>query len=599
MTDRRPWWERHREVLQEEEAALEDLADDGTPVTLDGQLLEAAQVRRYTLRHTCGDKTLDLAVTFSDWHPYFRPDVVAEQRLGTHQQPFDGTLCLFEGDTWHWDPSQTVGEMLAEQLPRLLAEQPDGATPLGRGAHVEPFVGYYDHKIETAVRVGETTDALADSDGGTFDVVLDRTDIPDVLRATMTAVRDAAGNVLWELDPQLRPEPGPARPLLGGPWVRLEQRPDGPSAADVYRAILATDPGVERIVREHDAGDGATVAVGAAVFEDSIRPHELGDAWLFVYEGHGPKPKQPKSHGRTTPKVVRPHFGPYLARAYRTDRRTVAERTPSLAPMAEAHVVQFGVGGIGAPLATDLARALVGRLTLVDYDTVQPGNTPRWELGGILHAGLVKAPTLAHHLTANYPHTKVAASVGKLGGRRGPDNLQPEWDAVHDLLEGADLVVDATAEIGVTHFLSDLTRELGVPLLVASATEGGWGGRIALFGTAPDDPCWSCIRHHTADGTLPVPPSDPEPATGHVHPAGCPDTTFTGTGFDVAAISNAAARLVAATLCGPTNGGYPPADWNVAIYRFRDTDNAYPGHAETFTVSRHPECGSCQARRSG
>ncbi len=599
MTDRRPWWERHREVLREEEEALEDFADDGTTVNLDDTFLNDAQVRRYTLTHTSANITLTLTITFSDWHPYFRPHVVAEQRLDTHQQPFDGTLCLFEGDTWHWDPAQTVGAMLNDQLPTLLAEQPDGATPLEPGAHVEPIVGYYDHKTETAVRVGETTDALAGCDGGTFDVVLDQTGIPDVLRGTLTAVRDAIGQVLWEPDPKLRPAPGAGRPLLTGPWVRLDTRPDGPSAADVLRAITIADPDATGRIREQDAGDGSTLSVAAAVFKDSIRPHERGDAWLFAYEGHGPKPPRQKSQGRTTPKSVRPHFGPDLARAYRTDRRTIAERTPSLAPLADAYVVVFGCGGIGAPLAADLARAGVGRLTLIDYDTIEPGNTPRWELGGILHVGQFKAPGLAHHLNNNYPYTNTDFRIGKIGGHRASGDLIPEWDVLHELLADATLVVDATAEIGVNLFLSDLTRELGLPLVIASATEGGWGGRVARLGVGPDDPCWSCIRHHTDDGTLPVPPHDPEPATGNVHPAGCPDPTFTGTGFDISAVSNGAARLVAATVCASTNGAYPQADWNVAIYKFRDADHAHAGSAKRFTVHRHPECKSCQARQSG
>ncbi len=151
----------------------------------------------------------------------------------------------------------------------------------------------------------------------------------------------------------------------------------------------------------------------------------------------------------------------------------------------------------------------------------------------------------------------------------------------------------------MSHFLSDLARERGVPMLIASTTEGGWGGRILHLGRGDDDPCWVCIRKHTEDGSLPTPPYDPDPATGNVHPGGCTTATFTAAGFDVAAVSLAAVRLAAAVLSAGAPNGYPPAEWNTAIYSFRDATRALPGSAKEFKVTRHPGCKSCNQRTSG
>ena len=45
--------------------------------------------------------------------------------------------------------------------------------------------------------------------------------------------------------------------------------------------------------------------------------------------------------------------------------------------LRQAHVLVVGVGGVGAYAAEMLCRAGVGRLTLVDADTVQPTNINR------------------------------------------------------------------------------------------------------------------------------------------------------------------------------------------------------------------------------
>lgn len=63
--------------------------------------------------------------------------------------------------------------------------------------------------------------------------------------------------------------------------------------------------------------------------------------------------------------------------------------------LREAHVLVVGVGGVGAYAAEMLCRAGVGRLTLVDADTVQPSNINR------------QLPAL--HSTVGHPKAEVLA----------------------------------------------------------------------------------------------------------------------------------------------------------------------------------------------
>lgn len=596
MTFNGPWWERHRQVLEDEESALRDLADGGE-IVLDDELLLRGQVRQYTLVHSCRGMTLDLTVTFSDQHPYFRPEVTAAQKTGVHQNPFNGQLCLLEGDTWYWDQSQTVGAMIREQLPRLLDDRPsapgnEAASAAADSGHVEPYVGYFSYAEGAAVRVGDTTAALSGVDGGTMTLVLDQGGIPEVMRGTVTELREARGQILWSAPGTVveRYSRG-VHPRIEVPWVRLSEVPGESRAEAVLKAVRDTVPAVAPSWQQ--VGGGAEVSVVAAVFEDAVRPFERGDAWLFVVRGRKPAPPQT---GRARP--PRPTVGPYLARAFRSDRRSMTERVPSLAELSGKKVVLFGAGGVGGPLAIEFAKAGTGTLAIVDKDAADPGIAARWPLG-FQYAGHDKAPALADFIRWQWPHSTVVHVNGYVGRPRMGGGGDPQWKSMHDLLHDADLVIDATAEIGVAYYLSDLTREMRLPLLIASTTEGGWGGRVIHLGTDDDAPCWYCIEAHTEDGTLPTPPSDPDAARGNVHPAGCTTTTFTAAGFDVASVSLGAMRLAGSLLASDADGGYPPANWNVTIYSFRDAATTLPGSGQAFLVTRHPDCESCKNRSSG
>lgn len=604
-----PWWERHRQVLEEEEADLRDLADNGD-IALDEVLLDQGQVRAYTLAHSVNGETFDLRVVFSDYHPYFRPTVQAEQRPGVHQNPFSGELCLVQGDTWLWDTEETVASMIRQQLPALLKDRPAGSAPAaaGGGEHVEPYVNYYEYAPLAAIRVPDTTEGLRDVEAGVAVVALDAQVEPGAIRGTLLSVRGKAdGLEIWKAPEdvlRLHDNGGEVKGVLV-PFVRLQAHPAHSDAASVQRDIRAAMP-ARLAVGPFTVNDFEMSAV-AGVFEDSRRPNESGDAWLFVFEGRGPQPaarRPPKrggklgksGAGRTTPQ--RETLKPYLARTFAVDRRAMTERVPSLSSLADKRVVVMGVGGVGAPLAIELAKAGVGDLDLVDWDTLNPGNAPRWPLG-YQAAGYPKSLLLADHINRHWPYTTARPFGWKVGGPRTASLTNPDWADFYNVIRDADLVVDATAEVGVTYFLSDLTRELRLPLIIASTTEGGWGGRIARLSGDGTGPCWSCIRHHAEDETPAAPPADPDAATGNVHPAGCTTTTFTAAGFDVSTVSMGAARLAASVLTAGADPAYPPADWNVATYEFRDKTSARAGSAEEHQVDRHPDCQSCTNRSSG
>jgi molybdopterin/thiamine biosynthesis adenylyltransferase len=593
-------------VLQEEVADLERLA--GQPAKLNEELLNSAAVRQYNLPYRHEGAVYDLTVTYSDFHPYFRVEVSAAQRFRNHQHPFEGNLCLIRGGTWNWNVDETAAQLIESQMPMLLrdnglfADEGDATRPSEPSAvvdgHVEPYVGYYTYEPRTAVRVDGSWPDLAEVDHGTLVLGLDQPTDPRALRATVLEIRGEDGTTVRRADPTI---------LAGYPnriiarWCRVPYRPaaDGPDA--VLAAAVASVPALSKSSRE--AVDAQhELDITGVVFTDGLRPGADGDAWMFVVRGVGGRPPQRaskarKQHGgRVAP--PREQIGPYLARAYRAGRRDVTERARSLSALADKKVVVFGAGGIGAPSAIEFAKAGIGTLVVVEFDAIDPGNAPRWILG-YQATGIHKLEGINQLVRWNWPYTTLELRHFRLGTARSSGAGEPEWTILAETLQGADLIYDATAEVGVNYFLAEVAKERGIPYLTASTTEGGWGGRVARFRPGKDDACWTCLTHHEADDPEMIPPADPDPSTRSVWPAGCTDPTFTGTGFDVATVSLAGVRLAASTLCEGDTEGYPPAHWDVAVYEFRDAAVTLPGTARTYLLSQHADCEPCRIRRCG
>src|SRR5437870_2477061 len=80
----------------------------GQPAKLNAELLRSAAVRQDDLPYRHEGTVYDLTITYSDFHPYFRVEVTTGHRFRTHQQPFEGNLCLIRGGTWNWNVDETA-----------------------------------------------------------------------------------------------------------------------------------------------------------------------------------------------------------------------------------------------------------------------------------------------------------------------------------------------------------------------------------------------------------------------------------------------------------------------------------------------------------
>jgi sulfur-carrier protein adenylyltransferase/sulfurtransferase len=143
------------------------------------------------------------------------------------------------------------------------------------------------------------------------------------------------------------------------------------------------------------------------------------------------------------------------------------------ARLAAASVLVVGAGGLGCPVLQYLAGAGVGRLAIVDHDTVEETNLHRQPLYAMADIGKPKAKAAAAVLKRFNPVIEAAPVVARLT----PQNATT-------LVADADLVIDAADSFAVSYILSDACHAMAKPLVSASVI-GMTGYAGAFCGGGP------------------------------------------------------------------------------------------------------------------
>ncbi len=553
----RSWPERFPERLEYELACF---AERGLEFELDEDILNrhGRVVLRGAIAHH--GEEIELEVVYPDLFPWMRPEVYAKGlHLDRHQNPYQGNLCLLDRSTRAWKPSYTAAWLVAEKVPYLLELLAGGeeAMRLAESPQGEPFSSYFLGTPGTAVFVPEAMLELpADARAGAGRIAFAPFEGPRIwIRGAIAELVEKRGSrktrTLATFDEPLRRRFAGAQ--LPFRWVRLAELPGENSAAALLGAIEAAQPGFSTPRWETVAGGQATIV--AAVFREEVRQGEYEDAWLFV------------TRVRTEAGVSEP----YIVRGERLSRADLEARLPGSVRLGERCVALAGLGALGGEIAIELAKAGVGRLRGLDFDTIEAGTTVRWPTG-LTTVGRLKTGYLSERIQVDYPYTSFEPVLMQIGGSaRGGSEGQSELDVLDAFLADADLLIDATAEIGVQQALAALASERELPALFVSATEGARGGLVARID--PDDGgCWMCLQLSLEAGEIPL-PAHAEPLT--LQPRGCSDLTYSGAGFDLLPISAQAVRVAAATLspsaedrgstvfiCSLAEDGLSPPQWS-------------------------------------
>lgn len=141
--------------------------------------------------------------------------------------------------------------------------------------------------------------------------------------------------------------------------------------------------------------------------------------------------------------------------------------------LERATVLVVGAGGLGCAVLPYLCAAGIGRLIVVDHDTVDESNLHRQPLYRMEDIGQRKAEVSWATLASLNPYVGVKAVCERLTPANAPA-----------LVEAADVIVDAADSFAVTYILSDECARLRKPLVSASVIGlSGYAG--AFCGNVP------------------------------------------------------------------------------------------------------------------
>ncbi len=153
--------------------------------------------------------------------------------------------------------------------------------------------------------------------------------------------------------------------------------------------------------------------------------------------------------------------------------------------LLDSHAVVVGAGGLGSPVALYLASAGVGRISLIDHDTVDATNLQRQIAHNLARIGEPKAESARTAMQAINPDVTIDTWVQK-----ADDAL------LNALLPSAGVVLDCTDNFTTRHAINRACTQHRVPLVSGAAIR--FDGQLSVFDSRQEDcPCYACVFPQT------------------------------------------------------------------------------------------------------
>ncbi len=148
-----------------------------------------------------------------------------------------------------------------------------------------------------------------------------------------------------------------------------------------------------------------------------------------------------------------------------------------LEKLRSSSVLIVGVGGVGSYAAEAIARAGVGRITLMDGDSVQPSNLNRQLVALTSTLGRNKAEVMAERIRDIDPETEVTALP----------RFYEEYDALD--LTSYDWVIDAIDSVIAKTSLIETAVNKGVNIISAMGAAGKFGTAFKVADISKTSTC--------------------------------------------------------------------------------------------------------------
>lgn len=146
-----------------------------------------------------------------------------------------------------------------------------------------------------------------------------------------------------------------------------------------------------------------------------------------------------------------------------------------------AHALVIGAGGLGSPACYYLASGGIGKITLVDDDTVDLSNLQRQILHTTDRVGQPKALSGKTTMGQINPDVEVIAL-----------NERPDESRLLELAQGASVVLDCTDNFASRHIINRVCVASRRPLVSGAALQ--FDGQVSVYDMRKENaPCYSCL----------------------------------------------------------------------------------------------------------
>lgn len=146
-----------------------------------------------------------------------------------------------------------------------------------------------------------------------------------------------------------------------------------------------------------------------------------------------------------------------------------------------AHAIVIGAGGLGSAAAPYLAAAGIGKMTLIDHDTVDLTNLQRQIMHNQNSVGQAKVQSGKAMLLNLNPHVQVNAIQEKATA-----------ELLEQLLPSASVVLDCSDNFTTRHMVNAACVKHKVPLVSGAAIK--FDGQVTVIDTRQiGTPCYACL----------------------------------------------------------------------------------------------------------
>jgi len=147
--------------------------------------------------------------------------------------------------------------------------------------------------------------------------------------------------------------------------------------------------------------------------------------------------------------------------------------------LRDAAVLIVGVGGLGSPASLYLTAAGIGRIGLVDHDSVSLSNLQRQVIHSTENIGRPKVESAAKRLSALNPTIEIETYAEPFTS-----------SSAERIGRGYDLIIDGTDNFPARYLMNDLSLKLGIPFVYGAIFR--MEGQVSVF-PGEGGPCYRCL----------------------------------------------------------------------------------------------------------